>query len=704
MPEKKVRKILKVGREEASNLSSFVERPVPTEREVVNFERVVRHEARDQEIESNLSEFYSGQDGDPVDVKKMKVKKRAPFFVRLLRRLLLLALLGLAAYFAYNYWFGGNNDVSALDFKIIAPETILAGEEFAYKVEYRNPTKYVLSDLRLEIQYPENFIFSAASENPVSGNYGWDLADLAPHESKILEIKGRIIARPDSINLISGRLSYLPGNFSSQFTKEASASTLMTGPGWRLDLVYSKTAFLNQDNEMTLILSEIGENYLGNFNLAFSLPAEVSAEVVLGEDGETGRTGGEGAGDNEAGAEVKGDEEGVANDNSELEDNDAEPKNNDFEFENPASEEFAVSKSTGTSWQVSGLKMGTGRQEIPLSYRVGQRLDDLEIKVRLEKRLADGQSYVFWEKSFKPELVDSDLNLTLILNGSKSDGAVNFGQSLNYSLSYANRGITTFNDVVILAAVKGDFLDWYSLQNSRGGQVGNQSIIWTKNEIPALTEIKPGQEGTIDFSLALAPFKDGDYTKDLKISAYGQYSVNNNPVKGDDNKSNTITSQINSDLLLNERIRYFNDNNLPVGAGPLPPQVGQKTSFRVYWTVENNLHELAEARAVFDLPDYVIWENGETNVGSIYYDDASRQIIWEIGRLPLSVYRADAEFDISITPLESDRNKILVLSSGSTVSATDIETKDVIIKKTSAKTTKLEDDDIAGLNNSGVVQ
>jgi hypothetical protein len=104
------------------------------------------------------------------------------------------------------------------------------------------------------------------------------------------------------------------------------------------------------------------------------------------------------------------------------------------------------------------------------------------------------------------------------------------------------------------------------------------------------------------------------------------------------------------------------------------------------------------------LPDYVIWENGETNVGSIYYDDASRQVIWEIGRLPLSVYRADAEFDISIIPAESDRNKILVLSPGSTVSATDMETKDVIIKKTSAKTTKLEDDDIAGLNNSGVVQ
>jgi len=72
--------------------------------------------------------------------------------------------------------------------------------------------------------------------------------------------------------------------------------------------------------------------------------------------------------------------------------------------------------------------------------------------------------------------------------------------------------------------------------------------------------------------------------------------------------------------------------------------------------------------------------------------------------LPVSVYRADAEFGISLTPIENDRNKILVLSSGSTVSANDTETQDVIIRKTSPTTTKLEDDDIAGLNNSGRIQ
>jgi len=201
------------------------------------------------------------------------------------------------------------------------------------------------------------------------------------------------------------------------------------------------------------------------------------------------------------------------------------------------------------------------------------------------------------------------------------------------------------------------------------------------------------------------PFKDGDLGKGLTVTSYGQYGVNNQALKGEDNKSNTIISKINSDLSLNEQIRYFNDDNQPVGSGPLPPKVGETTGFKVYWVVKNNLHELTDTRVIFPLPSNVNWdEKNVTNVGTISYDDTTRQVTWEIGRLPVSVYQADAEFGISITPTADDLNKILVLSSGSTITATDTETKNTITKKTGPKTTKLEDDDIANMNNSGRVQ
>jgi hypothetical protein len=256
-----------------------------------------------------------------------------------------------------------------------------------------------------------------------------------------------------------------------------------------------------------------------------------------------------------------------------------------------------------------------------------------------------------------------------------------------------------------MAALTGDFLDFNSLNMENKGTTNGGTIIWTKNEIPELAEIKPGQAGQINFSINLLPFKDGDIGKNLSVTSYAQYGVNNQAVKGSDNKSNTLISLINSDLNLSERVLYFNDNNQPVGYGSLPPKVGEKTGFKVYWEVTNNLHELTDTRVVFNLPDNINFDDKNlTNVGSISYDATNRQVVWDIGRLPVSVYRADAEFGISITPVESDRDKILVLSSGSTVSASDTETKNVITKKTEAKTTKLEDDSIAGMNNSGRVQ
>lgn len=659
--EKKVKKVLHAQRKDASSLSSFVERPLPTDKEVASFERVVKKEARHQEIEDNLSEIYRDKKGALMNVKTLKAKRKTFFLVRWFRNLLVIFLLGAAAYFAYFYFFARNTDVTALELKVVAPDKVIAGEEFSYIIEYHNPTQFNLTQLRLEMQYPANFIFKSASISPQSGNYGWNLPELAAGGNGEVTITGQLISLPDSANIVSARLNYVPQNYTSQYKKEMSASTIISGPGFQVDLTGSNTAFLNQDNDLTLIFSDVKTNYLEDFNISFSLPAEANAWVATTS----------------------------AATSTDLE-----------------SKRITVSKTGGTTWQVSGLVPEIGRQEVPLKYKVKVPSADMSIVVRLEKKTEDGQSFVFWEKTLRPEMVKSDLNLTLFLNGAKTDGAVNFSQTLNYTLSFSNKGSNTFKDVVVMASLNGDFLDWKSLRNEKGGELrNNNTLIWTKNEISELEQVKPGDEGEINFSINLKPFAEGDLGKNLNVVSYAQYSVDNKTVSGDENKSNTITSRINSDLSLNEQIRYFDDNNTPVGSGPLPPKVGEKSSFRVYWVVKNNLHELTDAKVVLNLPPYVNWdEKASTNVGNLNYDASNRQVVWEIGRLPVSVYRADAQFNISLTPAESDRDTILVLSPGSIVTATDTETKETITKKIEAKTTKLEDDDIAGLNNSGKVQ
>ena len=154
---------------------------------------------------------------------------------------------------------------------------------------------------------------------------------------------------------------------------------------------------------------------------------------------------------------------------------------------------------------------------------------------------------------------------------------------------------------------------------------------------------------------------------------------------------------------LSETIKYFNEDNIPVGTGPHPPKVGETTSYKVYWSLSNNLHELKDLIIKVKLPEYAAWDDkNRATVGEIKYDEVLREVHWKIGRLPVTVFQASGEFSISVTPSEDDKNKIMVLLPGSEVTAIDDKTKAELSKTTKAKTTKLEDDSIA--QGDGIVE
>jgi len=150
-------------------------------------------------------------------------------------------------------------------------------------------------------------------------------------------------------------------------------------------------------------------------------------------------------------------------------------------------------------------------------------------------------------------------------------------------------------------------------------------------------------------------------------------------------------------------VRYFSEDNIPVGTGPHPPKVGETSSYKVYWEIKNNLHELNNLAVSVVLPDYVEWnEKDRATLGDVSYNNSLHAVIWDIGRLPITVFAASAEFSITLTPIESDKNKIMVLLPGAKASATDAETDDEINKTSKAQTTKLDDDEIG--KGDGIVE
>lgn len=647
----------------SSDFQAFLERPLPAAEEVSRFEEAIKKETVAEEVENNLSAIYHDKKGNLIDVSKVKKRHRLRLIV-LFKQVFVLTILACGLYGAYYYYFQRPAGTSAINLEIKAPDKVLAGEPISYELIYNNDSGLILRDVKLDAVLPLSFVLTESVPVP-SGINSWPLGDLAIGASGSIVISGYLAAPVDSANVISARLSYVPANFSSEFKKEASANTIISGLGFIVGTDYLNTALIGQDNELKISLSAFKNNHLSDLYL-----------------------------------EITGSDNFIINKVDKNQATTTETEINQMSF--------GVQSAGENNWLLSNLPVDSeNRLTIPVSFTLRDKIQDKEdVSLRFLKRESDGSERVLWEKTITFEAMKSDFNLSLMLNGAKTDQSVDFGSTLSYELDYANNGDSTLYDLALMAVIKGDFVQWSSLRDPAGGSVSGNAIVWTKEQLPALAELAPGASGKIDFSLKLRDFSVSDLGADTSIISYAQYGLNNNQEDvSEDNRSNTIKSQINSDLSLAEKILYFNEDNLPVGSGPLPPRVGERSSFRVFWTLKNNLHDLENTQVVLNLPAGVEWAGGgNTNVGSITYDADNNQVTWRLGFLPLSVYRADAEFNISLTPTEADRDKILVLSPGSTASATDVLTQGTIIFKTKAKTSKLEDDEIAGLSNNGRVE
>jgi len=645
-----------------SGLSEFVKRPLPTDDEIEEFEEAVHEEAREEAIDDSLSEIYQDEKGDMVDVRRLNIKKKRGFFFKMLNVIFFLAILGGLGYGFYYYIFRGGSDATALDLSISAPEKVIAGEEFFSTLSYRNLSRAEASKIRIEVTYPENFIFLDSQPKAAEKDSVWQFDKLATGESGEIKIKGKVVNGKETNNIILAKITYTPANFSSEFKKEASHTFSVEDIGIDISFDYSSSVLVGQENEIAVKIKAQENNFLSQFKLTID-PLEnmeiISATVTEAKEKKEGRN-------------------------------------------------LRIEPARPCVYNVS--EIGRQEQEFKIKYKLSKKMaDGQEIVMRFENLAEDDKTRSFLEKKISLEVMKSDLNLTLIINGSKNDQAVNFGDRLNYSLVYNNKGETSMKDVVLMAVLESDFLDWKTLKEENNGQERGNSLTWTKEEVPALAELEPDKEGIIDFSINIVSLEEAGAmaSRSFQIKSYVQFSIGNSEdfEANLDNRSNMIINKINSDLSLKEEVRYFNADNVPVGNGPLPPKVGETTSFKVYWTLANNLHELNEAKVEVVLPEDVSWDNkNRTSVGAISYDSDSRKVTWQIGRLPITVYRADAEFNISITPGDSDKNKIMVILPEASAVAIDSETGADITSVAKAKTTKLEDDEIAGMSSDGRVE
>jgi len=493
------------------------------------------------------------------------------------------------------FWQGLTSfDKDKVRLEIKGAERVISGEEITYTVRYQNQTRLDLNQVKLIFHYPDQSIPSQTEDLVQT----IDLPDLAVGQENQVDLPARIIGLEDEEKRAWVELNYQPSGLSSSYTNQAEFATKIISVPLILDL-----------NLPSHLVS--GQSF--KFSLKYSNQAEVSFEDLrVRIDYPSGFTF-----------------------------QSAEPQ--------PLEEESV--------WSLGDLMAGQEGKIFIQGLIQGEEGQSKSFKAELG---------IFEEEKFTPvaetvsalEISLSPLSVSQTING-EIDYISQAGEKLTYLIDYQNTTDVGIREVIITSKLTGAALDLTSLSSKEGSFDGaSQTITWKTSNLPALEFLGPHQGGQLTFSVKVKdPLPINNYSdKNFKITNTVKIDSSQPPLSLGDiqiaGQSQSI-SRVVSQLTLQAEGYHYDD--LISNSGPIPPKVGQTTTYTIKWRLINTANDLKQVRVEASLPPHVQWQN-RISPGNedLNYNSQTGRLTWQIGDLPAAtgflLPVKQVAFQVAITP------------------------------------------------------
>ncbi|MEA2113606.1 MAG: hypothetical protein U9P63_03060, partial [Patescibacteria group bacterium] len=555
----------------------------------------------------------------------------------------------IAGLFVWRGFFSFDKD--KVDLMIRGPENIISGDEARYIVKYKNNTNLTIKDIQLKFYYPENSIPLDSGEMIKIVN----LPGLLPGEESQTELAAKIVGLKREAKIARAELSYQPARISSRFDSQAEFSTTIISVPLIVNFDLPESLVDGQPFNFSLMYFNQAEVAFDNLQIQLEYPSGFSFQSA---------------------------------EPSPMEDN---PKIWDAGK--------LIAKEQGKIFIRGNIQ---GKQNESKLFRA--RLGFFE----------NGQFISYAEAVGAIHIISSPLSVSQTINGF-SEYTGRAGQKLNYQITYQNTADIGIRDVVITSKLEGKALDFAELNlESSGGSFNgeNQTITWNAGNLPALEYLGPRQKGQIDFSITIKdPLPVSNYSgknfvavnKVLINSLSVPLSLKDVEITG----QNELTAKIDSQLSVQSR-GYYADDLIP-NSGPIPPRVGQTTTYTIKWNLTNAGNDLSDVRVEAHLPPHVKWLNNFNPSGAdLKHNPQTGKIIWEVGSLSASAGIlspvAQTAFQVSITPGLAHLGSVVELVGQSRVTARDSFTGTELTAADNIIETRLPDDPTVGYFDGTVIE
>ncbi len=247
-------------------------------------------------------------------------------------------------------------------------------------------------------------------------------------------------------------------------------------------------------------------------------------------------------------------------------------------------------------------------------------------------------------------------------------------------------------------ALSGPVLDKLSVRPGNGGlyNAGDSKVVWDPKNNLGLPELAPGENGqvTLDFSSlsgSSLPRGSGDIILNFSMTGAPVNTVEQGTILAKDTRTVKISSQVNFSAKALRSLGPF------ANSGPLPPMVGENTTYSVIFSVGNTRGDLTDAKVTARLGPSVDWL-GASNFTSedISYDSSANIITWNLGTLSsdtgFSSAPRELAFQISLAPLLNQIGTAPNLITGIVFSGRDAVTGEMVTVGGPSLNTRLTSD------------
>lgn len=283
----------------------------------------------------------------------------------------------------------------------------------------------------------------------------------------------------------------------------------------------------------------------------------------------------------------------------------------------------------------------------------------------------------------KIELQRPFLGLELSLNESSQEAFVaQAGQPLKAALSWINNTDTKLVDCVLTAEVKGSVNKRGVIVDSAAAYFSSSdTITWSPRTHALFKAIDPGLSGVQTFTVASLSGESLGVVRNPQIALAAAMKCTE--VGDDASAFKTISAaierivKIHTNAQLSATALHFG-GPFPQ-SGPYPPKADTDSTYTILWSITNTSNDLRDARVTATLPPHTTWLAKTGGDGTVTYNPATSEVIWNIGAVKAGVgYSSPVKqtaFQVSAKPSANQIGNYLTIIGPSTLTALDDFTK-----------------------------